>query len=91
MTVDWYRNSYSDEPSDYKCGHILIADDGYLLCQPNNRIFWRDSNWITNNFPIQPSELQVDTELDSVETRSDRWVSDHSNSYYYDIKDRENG
>ena len=31
MTVDWYRNPYSDEPSDYKCGHILIADDGYLL------------------------------------------------------------
>jgi len=91
MTVDWYRNSYSDEPSDYKCGHILIADDGYLLCQPNNRIFWRDSNWITNDFPIQPSELQVDTELDSVETRSDRWVSDNSNSYYYNIKDRENG
>jgi len=70
---------------------ILIADDGYLLCQPNNRIFWRDSNWITNDFPIQPSELQVDTELDSVETRSDRWVSDNSNSYYYNIKDRENG
>ena len=91
MTVDWYRNSYSDEPSDYKCGHILIADDGYLLCQPNNRIFWRDSNWITNDFPIQPSELKVDTELDSVETRSDRWVSDNSNSYYYNIKDRENG
>jgi len=91
MTVDWYRNSYSDEPSDYKCGHILIADDGYLLCQPNNRIFWRDSNWITNDFPIQLSELKVDTELDSVETRSDRWVSDNSNSYYYNIKDRKNG
>ena len=91
MTVDWYKNPYSDEPSDYKCGHILIADDGYLLCQPNNRIFWRDSNWITNDFPIQPSELKVDTELESVETRSDRWVSDNSNSYYYNIKDRENG
>lgn len=91
MTVDWYRNSYSDEPSDYKCGHILIADDGYLLCQPNNRIFWRDSNWITNHFPIEPSELKVDTELVSVETRSDRWVSDDSNSYYYNIKDREDG
>lgn len=91
MTVDWYKNSYSDEPSDYKCGHILIADDGYLLCQPNNRIFWRDSNWITNNFPINPLELKVDTDLVSVETQSDRWVSDNSNSYYYNITDRENG
>jgi hypothetical protein len=52
FTVDWYDNSYSDEPSDYKCGHILVADDGYLLCQPNNRIFWKDSNWVTKDFPI---------------------------------------
>ena len=27
MTVDWFNNPYSDEPSDYKCGHILVADD----------------------------------------------------------------
>ncbi len=63
MTVDWYNNSYSDEPSDYKCGHILIADDGYLLCQPNNRIYWRDSNWITNKFPIEPKERLLLMEL----------------------------
>ena len=47
FTVDWYDNPYSDEPSDYKCGHIFKADDGYLLCQPNNRLFWKDSNWVT--------------------------------------------
>ena len=44
FTVDWYNNPYSDEPSDYKCGHIFQADDGYLLCQPNNRIFWNYKN-----------------------------------------------
>ena len=44
FTVDWQNNPYSDEPSDYKCGHILKADDGYLMCMPNNRIFWKDSN-----------------------------------------------
>ncbi len=52
FTVDWFDNPYSDEPSDYKCGHILLADDGYMLCQPNNRIFWKDSNFITNEFPV---------------------------------------
>lgn len=61
MTVDWYRNPYSDEASDYKCGHILIADDGYLLCQPNNRIYWKDSNWVTKEFPIEPKSIKVDT------------------------------
>jgi hypothetical protein len=85
FTVDWYNNPYSDEPTDYKCGHILAADDGYFLCQPNNRIFWKDSNWVTKSFPIEPKEIKVDTELLSVETISDRWVSDDGDSYYYNI------
>lgn len=89
FTVDWYKNSYSDEPSDYKCGHILVADDGYLLCQPNNRIYWKDSNWVTKQFPIAPRDIKVDTELMSVETISDRWVSEDGDSYYYDIKESE--
>lgn len=85
FTVDWYDNSYSDEPTDYKCGHILVADDGYLLCQPNNRIFWKDSNWITRDFPLDKKDIKVDTTLPSVETQSDRWVSEDGSSYYYDI------
>ncbi len=89
FTVDWYRNSYSDEPTDYKCGHILVADDGYLLCQPNNRIYWRDSNWVTKPFPINPKEIKVDDNLLSVETISDRWVSEDGDSYYYDLKEQE--
>ena len=85
FTVDWYSNAYSDEPSDYKCGHILVSDDGYLLCQPNNRIFWKDSNWITKAFPFDLKQIKVDEVLPSVETISDRWVSEDSDSYYYDI------
>jgi hypothetical protein len=85
FTVDWFDNPYSDEPTDYKCGHILVSDDGYLLCQPNNRIFWKDSNWITKKFPIELKELKVDYNLESVESYSDRWVSDDSDSFYYNI------
>ena len=85
FTVDWYDNSYSDEPSDYKCGHIIVSDDGYLLCQPNNRIFWKDSNWITKPFPDGlRNTIKVDNELISVESKSDRWVSGDSNNFYYD-------
>jgi hypothetical protein len=87
FTVDWYRNGYSDEPSDYKCGHILVADDGYLLCQPNNRIYWKDSNWVTKDFPDElKHRIKVDDDLISVETASDRWVSGDANNFYYDIK-----
>ena len=87
FTVDWYDNPYSEEPSDYKCAHILAADEGYLLALPNNRIYWRDSNWITKDFPIPPHEIKVDTEAISAENQSDRWVSQDTDSYYYDIID----
>lgn len=87
FTIDWYNNPYSNEPSDYKCGHILVSDDGYLLCQPNNRIYWKDSNFITKDFPIEVKDIKVDTKIDSVESYSDRWVSEDSDSFYYDIKE----
>ena len=91
FTIDWFDNPYSQEPTDYKCGHILFADDGYLLCQPNNRIFWRDCNWITKEFPIDVKELKVDTILESVESHSNKWVSENSDSFYYDINKQDNG
>lgn len=91
FTVDWFDNPYSNEPTDYKCGHVLVADEGYLLCQPNNRIYWKDSNWITKEFPIDVKELKVDYHLESVESHSDRWVSENSDSFYYDINKQDNG
>jgi hypothetical protein len=87
FTVDWYDNPYSNEASDYKCGHIFRADDGYLLCQPNNRVFWRDSNWITKELPEDLKQFKVDTELVSVENKSNRWVTEDGNSFYYDTKE----
>jgi hypothetical protein len=85
LTIDWYNNPYSKEPSDYKCGHLLESDDGYLLCMPNNRIFWKDSNFVTKPLPEDLKQFKVDTELPSVENQSDRWVAEDTNSFYYDI------
>jgi hypothetical protein len=86
FTVDWFNNPFSNEPSDYKCGHVLQADDGYLLCQPNNRIFWKDSNWVTKKMPDNLKQFKVDSELLSVENQSDRWVTEDGDSFYYDIQ-----
>jgi hypothetical protein len=85
FTVDWFDNPYSNESSDYKCGHVFAADDGYLLCMPNNRIFWKDSNWVTKKLPDNLKQFKVDTDLPSVENVSDRWVSEDTDSFYYDI------
>lgn len=86
FTVDWYDNPYSDEPSDYKCGHVLAADDGYLMCMPNNRILWKDSNWVTKKLPDNLKIFKVDQKLPSVESVSDKWVSEDSDCFYYDFK-----
>jgi hypothetical protein len=91
FSIDWYDNPYSNEPSDYKCGHILVSDDGYLLCQPNNRIYWKDSNWVTKEFPIEKKNIKVDNVLQSVESYSDKWVSEDGDSFYYDINLEKNG
>ena len=89
MTIDWYDNAYSNEPQDYKCGHILKADDGFLLMQPNNRLLWSDSNWITNKVPQDLSIFKVDTELLNVENVSDRWIADDTDCYYYNMNKKE--
>jgi hypothetical protein len=87
FTVDWFNNPYSDEPSDYKCGHIFEGDDGYLLCQPNNRLLWKDSNWITKKLPEDLKQFKVDTELPSVENQCNKWINvEDSNTYYYEFK-----
>jgi hypothetical protein len=88
FTVDWFDNPYSDEPSDYKAGHILAADDGYLICMPNNRIYWRDSNWVTNNFPTEAKNIKVDKHLPSVESVADKWITEDTDSYFYDINEK---
>ena len=85
FTVDWFNNPYSDEPSDYKCGHVFASDDGYLLCMPNNRIFWKDSNWVTKSLQSDLKQFKVDNHIPSVENVSDRWVSEDTDSFYYDI------
>jgi hypothetical protein len=87
FTVDWFNNPYSDEPSDYKCGHIFEGDDGYLLCQPNNRLLWKDSNWITKKLPQDLKQFKVDIELLSVENQCNKWINvEDSNTYYYEFK-----
>jgi hypothetical protein len=87
FTIDWQHNPYSDEPTDYKCGHVLAADDGYLMCMPNNRIFWKDSNWVTKQLPEDLKQFKVDTELPSVENQSDRWITEDGDSFYYDMNE----
>lgn len=89
MTFDWEDNSYSECPHDYKNAHMIKLDNGNFALQPNNRILWRDSNFITkpidlNNIP----KYKVDKKIFTCEN-SDRWTSEDTDCFYYDIKKSE--
>jgi len=84
MTVDWYDNGFSDEPSEYKCLHVIKGECGNLFGQPNNRIIWREPSFVCEKFPIEKSEIKVDLTFVSVENTG-RWAGDN---YFYDVNEK---
>ena len=91
MTFDWYDNSYSDEPTQYKCLHMIELDNGCYTLQPNNRIYWKHMSFVTKPFPKNP-DFKVDNKSFRCEGTSDRWVIDgDDDSYYYDMREESDG
>jgi hypothetical protein len=85
LNVDWYRNGYSDAPNQYKSGHLIALDSGHYALMPNNRLFFKDMNFVTAPVPCDLREFAVDSDLPSVEAVSDKWVTGNNDSFYYDI------
>jgi len=85
MTFDWYDNAFSNEPSQYKCLHMIELDNGNYTLQPNNRIFWKHMSFTTKPFPEKP-DYKVDNEIYRCENKSDRWIVSDDDNYYYDIE-----
>jgi len=86
MTFDWEDNPYSDTPQDYKNAHMIKLDNGCFALQPNNRILWRDSNFI--NDPLDLNNLpkyKVDKQIFVCEN-ADKWTTENTDCFYYQIK-----
>jgi hypothetical protein len=43
---------------------------------------------VTKALPLDLKQFKVDTDLVSVENQSDRWISEDTDSYYYDMVER---
>jgi hypothetical protein len=82
MTFDWYDNPYSDEPSQYKCIHLIQLDNGLYTLQPNNRIYWKHMSFTTKPFPKKP-DYKVDDKIFRCEGSSDKWVINGDDEQYY--------
>ena len=87
MTFDWYDNSFSNDPSQYKCLHMIELDNGNYALQPNNRIYWKHMSFTTKPFPENP-DYKVDNKIFRCEDKSDRWIlTGEDDNYYYDIEE----
>lgn len=89
MTFDWEDNPYTDAPQDYKNAHLIKLDNGCFALQPNNRILWRDSNFITNPLDIDNLPKYKVDKKEFVCEVSDRWTAEDTDCFYYDILDHD--
>jgi hypothetical protein len=51
FTLDHTDNGFSQYPSEHKCYHLLLLDDGsgQIAAQPNNRIVWADDSFVKSS------------------------------------------
>ena len=84
MTFDWYGNGFSNEPSQYKCAHLIKLDNGMFALQPNNRLVFKDMSFVNKPIPEKP-DWHVDDKKWVCESVSDKWVINEE-SYYSEIK-----
>ena len=66
-------------------GPVDLYKDEYVYVQKLKKIF--------SDYIKQPQDdlkqFKVDTDLPSVENRSDRWVTEDTNNFYYDIREND--
>jgi hypothetical protein len=63
FTLDHTDNGYSNYPSEHKCYHILLLNDGsgQIAAQPNNRILWKDDSWVKPGLDLDYSVMGPQT------------------------------
>lgn len=94
-TFDWFHDDpqvpdvgYSQVPEGHKQGHLIRLDNGCFAIQPNNRIYWANSDFIFN--PLKDDERPdylIHTHKWSVEGVNPRWVTEDSDAYMYGYRD----
>jgi hypothetical protein len=87
MTFDWFGNPWSDDPTQYKCGHLIKLRSGNFAIQPNNRIYWRVSAWTDKPIPTSVDHM-ADDSVYRCEI-ADRWLAPDGNKTYYEFTEHE--
>lgn len=85
FTLDWCKSKLAEDAGDngYKDLHILKLDNGCFAAQPNNRIFWRESAFITKPLTAKSRpDYLTNTHVFKAETES-KWATENTNKFFY--------
>ena len=63
FTIDHFDNGYSDCPSQHKCYHLLLLEDGsgQIAAMPNNRVVWHDQSFVKPGHPFNYRTMAPET------------------------------
>jgi hypothetical protein len=96
FTLDWAASTdsgdtdylFSEYPSQHKCGHVIMMDNGNFAIQPNNRFRLHDPSFTTKeDFVI---DRMYNNTLWTSE-RNHRWVTPDTDNMNYDHTDLDAG
>ena len=91
FTLDWAHEDrtipnvgFSEHPSQLKCGHFIMMDNGNFAIQPNNRLIVFDSTFYTQK------ELLINRKYNTQEWSSEtnpKWMTPDSDEMNFDFQE----
>ena len=89
FTLDWAHEDrtipplgFSEHPSQHKCGHFIMMDNGNFAIQPNNRLIVFDSTFYSSK------EMLIERKYNSYEWSSEtnpKWITPDSDNLAFDF------
>ena len=97
FTLDWSSDgteimsaSYSEEPAQHKCAHVIELESGHFCAYPNNRILWNEPSMVSEPFKNIP-DYKLNEQKYNCESY-DKWGCDESDNFVYDtVEGKEDG
>ena len=91
FTFSWYGNPYAEDPGEggFKRAHLVALENGCYTLQPNNRMKWFEGSFVTKPFP-EKADFKTNSHVWDCED-GHKWVSEDTDKYFYDIKEKPNG
>ena len=95
FTLDWAHSdpntidtTYSESPTQSKCGHVIELDNGNYAIQPNNRVQTFDPSFTVKSelYPDKLVQRKINTHLWTVEDHP-KWITEDSENYHYKYKE----